>query len=68
MKIVTYKGNIYKNHGIDGDNVYFDNGYGCKTIWFTTVPEARKFLQKHGHLTGKDSGLCDVCCKLKKSE
>ena len=44
--IRDYKDNISKDFDVLGDNIYFDNGQGCGTIWFKTIEEARKFIAK----------------------
>ena len=63
MSIIIYKDNIYKDTNIcDPERVYFsDGGQGCRTIWFKTVKEARKFIKQHGRITGYDAGLCEKC-------
>ena len=54
-------GYIYRNWDISGDNVYFTEGEGCHTIWFSSVPEARRFINMKGDINGHDSGFCGVC-------
>lgn len=61
MSITDYKDNISRDNDVLGDQVYFDNGQGCGTIWFKSVPEARKFIAKHGRIGGYHSGLCVKC-------
>ncbi len=64
MSITTYTDDINRDWSIRGNNVYLDNGQGCGTLWFETVPQARKFLYSAeicSELNGKDSGLCSVC-------
>jgi hypothetical protein len=51
MDVKTYSDGISRDAQIYGDNVYFSEGQGCDTIWFTTVPEAR----------GQAAQVCQVC-------
>jgi len=42
----TYKGvPIYQDFNVmDGEQVYIGNGQGCRTFWFKSVPEAKRFI------------------------
>jgi len=67
--IRDYKDNLSRDFNISPPNVYANNGQGCGTVWYPTVPEARKVLQKFRELMkneeatpeGSDSGLCILC-------
>jgi len=59
--IREFKGNIKKDSRVCKPNYYFDNGQGCGTIWFISRKQAEKFLEKHGMIGGRDSGLCNKC-------
>lgn len=61
MSIIDYDGDIARDTNVLGENVYYDNGQGCGTIWFKTVGDARKFIAKYGRISGQDSGLCKKC-------
>jgi hypothetical protein len=64
MAVKTYSDGISRDTRVYGDNVYFSDGQGCDTIWFTTVPDARKFLERIGYryrFGGHESGLCGCC-------
>lgn len=61
MSIIDYDGGISRDTNVLGENVYYDDGQGCGTIWFKSVEEARKFIAKHGRISGQDSGLCKNC-------
>lgn len=61
MAIIDYKNNISRDTHIYGDNVYYTSGQGCGTIWFKNVADARKFIAKHGRITGQESGRCKLC-------
>ena len=61
MAIIEYKDDIFRDTNVLKPNVYFDLGQGCGTIWFNSVSEARKFIEKHGRISGRDSGLCEQC-------
>lgn len=69
MAIREYNDDIARDFAVLGDNVYMDNGQGCGTIWFKTVPECREFYKRIGWrntFSGRDSGLCN-CCRCSKS-
>lgn len=69
MTTINYKGGISMDTAVFGDNVYFDPGPGCATIWFSDVPEAREFLKQNGRLSGQDAGVCDQCrCRYSISD
>ena len=59
--LTIYKDDIKKYWPIYGNNVYLTNGQGCHTVWFPTVPVARKALKKDGIITGKDLADCSKC-------
>jgi len=59
--IQTTVDNIKKDLNVYGDNVYLGNGQGCDTIWFKTVPQARKALERDGIKTGHDLCDCSKC-------
>lgn len=61
MTIQEYKDDINRDYNIHDKNVYFGNGQGCGTIWFKSVPDARKFINEYGYLSGFDSKLCKKC-------
>lgn len=62
MAIIDYADDIHRNMEVVGpDNVFFGNGQGCGTIWFSSVDEARHFLQAFGKLSGFASKLCENC-------
>ena len=61
MAIIDYADGISRDTNVLGENVYYDNGQGCGTIWFKNVKQARKFIAKHGRIDGRDSGLCKKC-------
>lgn len=64
MAIRVYNDDIARDFNVLGDNVYMDNGQGCDTIWFKSVPECRKFLKNNGwryNFSGRYSGLCNCC-------
>lgn len=61
MSVIDYDGGIARDTNVLDENVYFDNGQGCGTIWFKNVEDARKFIAKHGRISGQDSGLCKNC-------
>lgn len=61
MTIIHYEDDIHKNTLACDDSIFFGNGQHCGTIWFSTVPEARKFIRKKGRLSGQDAGLCEKC-------
>jgi len=66
MSIIDYEEGISRDTNVYGENVYFDNGQGCGTIWFKNVKEAKDFLEEKGKISGFDSGLCDKCgCSAK---
>ena len=66
-KITNYRfgrddsGYIYRNWDVSGDNVYFTEGESCGTIWFKSVPEARRFILMKEDISGHDSGWCANC-------
>jgi hypothetical protein len=62
MAIIRYTDEINRDTNIVGpDNVYFGNGQGCRTIYFTSVAEAHHFIQVFGKLSGFASKLCEKC-------
>lgn len=45
IEFKEYKGvRIFKDTNVFGRNVYIGNGQNCGTFWFSTVEEARKFI------------------------
>jgi hypothetical protein len=64
-RITRYKDDVFRDWDVVAPNVFFESeqssGQGCETLWFYSVPEARRFIEKHGRLTGKHSGLCSRC-------
>ena len=61
MAIATYKDDISRDFSIFGNCVYLGNGQGCGTIWFKSVPIARKALLRDGIKTGADLCDCSRC-------
>lgn len=61
MAIRDFKDDISKDTNVFGANVYLTSGQGCSTIWFETVPQARKALKRDGIKTGKDLVDCTKC-------
>ena len=68
-----YKGvRIFRDFNVaDEEQVYIGNGQGCRTFWFRTVEEARRFIDAHrGRMKVTQSGsvrglipreLCENC-------
>jgi hypothetical protein len=62
MSIQKYKDGIKKDHNIvDKYKTYLGNGQGCETVWFSSVPAARKALKQNGIKTGRDLFNCKEC-------
>lgn len=65
MSITTYKDDIRRDWDILKPNVYIENAkdLGCGTVWFDTVPEARKvlFSKDWDGPKGQDAGVCYLC-------
>ena len=62
MAIRDYKGGIYRDTHILGDNVYAGNGQGCRTVWYLDVARARKVIAFLGYVPdGTQAGLCIQC-------
>lgn len=69
----SYKGvPIFRDLDIvDGEQVYIGNGQGCGTFWFSSVPEAKGFIDRYrdkmvvtdlGSVTGLiPSEICEGC-------
>jgi hypothetical protein len=57
---------------VDGEQVYIGNGQGCRTFWFSSVPEAKRFIDKlRDRIVITDSGgvtglIHDEICKACK--
>lgn len=63
MAIIQYKDGIFKDTNVYGDNIYLagNRGQGCGTIWFSSVNQARKALEKDGVITGSELYDCKKC-------
>ena len=62
MAIIDYGGGVSRDTAILGDNVYADNGQGCRTVWYPSVEQARRVITALGFTpNGRDSGLCEQC-------
>jgi len=48
----SYKGvPIFRDFNVvDGEQVYIGDGQGCGTFWFSSVPEAKKFINRYQNL------------------
>ncbi len=74
MAIRDYNGEdgtgIAKDFSVHGNNTYHDaDGQGCGTIWFKSVPVARKALKANGVKNGSDFVDCTQCrCSHSVSE
>jgi len=61
MSIRDYEGDIHRDFNVLPPNVYIGEGQGCSTIWYYTVPQARK-ARKNRHIpSGYDAKLCRAC-------
>ena len=55
---------IYRDHDVCTPNVYIGDHQGCETVWYDSVPAARKSLKDNKKvLTGKDLVNCNMCSK-----
>jgi len=64
MTITTYKDEIYRDWNVEGPyNVYLSYGQGCGTVWYKSVPDARKAHEANDHKEpdGASIGLCHLC-------
>lgn len=62
MAHIAYGDDIHRDTNVSGDNVYVDNGCGCNTVWYKSVPACRALLRHLGRVPdGHDLGLCELC-------
>lgn len=62
MAIRIYKDNIKRDFSVLGNNVYLGNGQSCGTIWYRSVPIARKALKATNKIvSGADMVDCKKC-------
>ncbi len=62
MAIIDYSDNICRDTNVSKDQVYVDNGQGCSTVWYKSVPACRALLKNLGRSPdGRDIELCLVC-------
>jgi len=64
MSIQEYKNHICRDTNVvdERGNVYIETGgQGCNTIWFKTVPQAQKFIDKYGFGLSVPKELCLKC-------
>lgn len=62
MAIIDYDYGVSRDTAVLGDNVYAGNGQGCGTVWYPTVKQARRVIDRLAFTPdGRDSGLCEVC-------
>ena len=62
MSIRIYNDDIKRDFAVLGNNVYLENGQGCGTIWYKTVPIARKALKSSSKIvSGRDLADCNKC-------
>ena len=54
-------GTVYKDTAICEEHAFLSNGQGCDTIYFKSVPLARKALKKDGVKSGRDFFDCTKC-------
>ncbi len=65
MSVIDYGDGIFRDTNIvDEANVYIgENGQGCSTVWFKSVPDARMAYENNDYREpdGSDAGLCEQC-------
>ena len=66
MSIIDYKNHICRDTNVvdEKGNVYIEangRGQGCNTVWFKTVRQAQKFIDRHGYTFEIPKEFCLKC-------